>query len=94
MTCNLKNKTKQKKTYISFVGLCNIDHRGATNRNDYIFSGHCFCSNTENSRRNLKVEIHFYITDDGVLFELIGMNWCNWKEFCLNSSTKTQPITL
>lgn len=93
MTCNLK---KTKKTNISFVGLCKIDHKGATNCNDYIFSGQCFSSNTENSRRNLKVEINFYITDDGVLFELIGMNWCNWKEleFYLNSSIKTQPITL
>lgn len=40
MTCNLKKK--QKKTYISFVGLCKIDHKGATNCNDYIFSGQCF----------------------------------------------------
>lgn len=87
MTCNLK-----KNPYISCIGLCKIDHKGATNYNGT--TGQCFSSNTENSRRNLKVEMNFYITDDGVLFELIGMNWCNWKAFCLNSSIKTQPITL
>lgn len=87
-------KKTEKNPYISFRGLCEIGHKGTTNCNDYIFSGQCFSSNTENSRRNLKAEINFHITDDGVLFELIGMNWCNWKSFCLNSSIKTQPITL